>query len=87
VEGLLRADSAARAQFYAVMVNNGIFTRDEVRELEERAPMGGNAAVLTVQSAMAPLDDLGAEDNAQLNEARDALQALLGINITERAKP
>jgi HK97 family phage portal protein len=59
VEGLLRADSAGRSAFYSSMVNNGIFTRDEVRSLEDRAPMGGNAAVLTVQSAMTPLDDLG----------------------------
>src|SRR5690606_6544843 len=47
VAGLLRADSSARASFYSVMVNNGILTRDEVRELEDREPMGGNAAVLT----------------------------------------
>ena len=59
VEGLLRADSAGRSAFYGAMVDRGIFTRDECRELEDRAPMGGNAAVLTVQSAMVPLDDLG----------------------------
>ena len=59
IEGLLRADSAGRAAFYSAMVNNGILTRDEVRELEDREPMGGNAAVLTVQTAMAPLDSLG----------------------------
>lgn len=59
VEGLLRADSAGRSAFYSSMVNNGIFTRDECRELEDRAPMGGNAAVLTVQTAMAPLDTIG----------------------------
>jgi len=59
VEGLLRADSAARANHYAAMVNNGILTRDEVRELEDRTPMGGNAAVLTVQTALTPLDTLG----------------------------
>ena len=59
VEGLLRADSAGRASFYASMVNNGILTRDEVRELEDREPMGGNAAVLTVQSAMTTLDAVG----------------------------
>lgn len=59
VEGLLRADSAGRANFYASMVNNGILTRDEVRELEDREPMGGNAAALTVQSAMTTLDALG----------------------------
>ncbi|HSH43662.1 MAG TPA: phage portal protein [Arenicellales bacterium] len=59
VEGLLRADSQARAQFYSSMVNNGIYTRDEVRELEDREPRGGNADVLTVQTALAPLDQLG----------------------------
>lgn len=59
VEGLLRADSAGRASFYQSMVNNGILTRDEVRELEDREPMGGNASVLTVQTALAPLDQIG----------------------------
>jgi len=59
VEGLLRADSAGRSAFYSSMVNNGIFTRDECRELEDRAPFGGNADVLTVQTSMAPLDTIG----------------------------
>lgn len=78
VEGLLRADSAGRAAFYAAMVNNGILTRDEVRELEDREPMGGNAAVLTVQSAMLPLDALGQNDQ-QAQQVRASLRALLGI--------
>lgn len=79
VEGLLRADSAARASFYSVMVNNGIMTRDEVRELEDREPMGGNAAVLTVQSAMVPLDALGSTDTVDA-DARAALRAQLGLD-------
>lgn len=78
VEGLLRADSAGRAAFYGAMVNNGILTRDEVRELEDREPMGGNAAVLTVQSAMLPLDSLGQNDQ-QAQQVRASLRALLGI--------
>lgn len=60
VEGLLRADSAGRAAMYASMVDHGISTRDECREKEDLPPKGGNAAVLTVQSAMTPLDSLGA---------------------------
>lgn len=75
VEGLLRADSASRAAFYAAMVNNGILTRDEVRELEDREPMGGNAAVLTVQTALAPLDSIGQSTDAQ--QARAALMSWL----------
>lgn len=78
VEGLLRADSAGRAAFYAAMVNNGILTRDEVRELEDREPMGGNAAVLTVQSAMTTLDALGTATDA--NQARASIRAFLGID-------
>lgn len=80
VEGLLRADSAGRAAFYAAMVNNGILTRDEVRELEDRAPLGGNAAVLTVQSAMTTLDTIGTETEA--TQARASLRALLGFTPT-----
>lgn len=78
VEGLLRADSAGRAAFYGAMVNNGILTRDEVRELEDREPMGGNAAVLTVQSAMTTLDALGAP--SEVAQARAAIRALLGFS-------
>lgn len=77
VEGLLRADSAARAAFYVAMRNNGILTADEIRELEERAPMGGNAAVLTVQGAMVPLDAIGRTTADQ--QARASLRAFLGI--------
>ncbi|WP_303748408.1 phage portal protein [Stenotrophomonas pigmentata] len=78
VEGLLRADSAGRAAFYGVMVDKGILTRDEVRELEDRAPMGGNAAVLTVQSAMTTLDSVG--QASDVNQARAAIRALLGFD-------
>lgn len=83
VEGLLRADSAARASFYSVMVNNGILTRDEVRELEDRSPMGGNAAVLTVQTALAPLDNLGS--NTADQNARNAMAAWLKDLMAEPA--
>lgn len=77
VEGLLRADSAGRSAFYTAMVNNGVLTRDEVRELEDREPMGGNAAVLTVQSAMTTLDGIGQATDA--NAARAGLRAFLGL--------
>lgn len=78
VEGLLRADSSGRSAFYTAMVNNGILTRDEVRELEDREPMGGNAAVLTVQSAMTSLDSIGNTSDA--NNARAAIRAFLGLS-------
>lgn len=78
VEGLLRADSAGRASFYAAMVNNGVLTRDEVRELEDRQAMGGNAGVLTVQSAMTTLDSIGSTTDAEATRA--AMRAFLGFD-------
>jgi HK97 family phage portal protein len=54
VEGLLRTDSAARSAFYAVMVQNGIMTRNEVRRLENLPPLPGGDD-LTVQSQNVPL--------------------------------
>lgn len=59
VEGLLRADSAGRAEFYNKMTSAGNMTRDEVRTRENLPPKGGNADVLTVNSATMPLDKIG----------------------------
>lgn len=75
IEGLLRADSAGRSAFYSTMVNNGIFTRDEVRQRENLPTMGGNANVLTVQSAMIPIDDIG--KSTQGESVRNALASWL----------
>ncbi|MDR5825840.1 phage portal protein [Caballeronia sp. LZ043] len=72
VEGLLRADSAGRAAFYSTMTQNGLMTRDECRVKENLPPMGGNAAVLTVQSALLPIDRLGEQSDAAT--AQDALK-------------
>ncbi|WP_312619068.1 phage portal protein [Agrobacterium pusense] len=58
IEGLLRADSAARASFYAIMVQNGIYTRNEVRALENMPPKEG-ADDLTVQSQNVPVGTTG----------------------------
>lgn len=85
LEGLLRGDSAARAAFYGAMVNNGVMTRDECRRLENLPPMGENAAVLTVQSAMLPIDMLGQKKLAPATNAEDAIKAWLGI--TEKVIP
>ena len=64
VEDLLRADSGSRSAFLEKMVNAGIMTRDEARLKENLKPMGGNAAVLTVNSANMPIDKLGVQTNA-----------------------
>lgn len=58
MEGLLRGDSAARAAFYASAGQNGWKTRNEIRKLENDPPMDGGD-VLTVQSNLIPIDQLG----------------------------
>jgi len=83
IEGLLRADSAARSAFYSQMVQNGIMTRNEVRRLENLPPaVGGD--VLTVQSNMIPIDKLG-DTLATGEKARNALMHWLGFG-TEPTK-
>lgn len=41
IEGLLRGDSTARAAFYKAMWEIGVFSTNEVRALEDRAPVEG----------------------------------------------
>ncbi|NLY16636.1 MAG: phage portal protein [Gammaproteobacteria bacterium] len=72
VEGLLRADSAARAEFYAKMTSNGIYTRDDCRVRENLPRRGGNADELTVMSNLTTIDSLGADSPEQA--ARAALR-------------
>ena len=59
LEGLMRADSTGRAALYASAANNGWMTRDEIRALENLPRLPGGDQ-LTVQSALVPLDKLGA---------------------------
>lgn len=62
VEGLLRADSAARAAFYNQMLQNGVMSRNEVRRLENLPPVDGGE-VLTVQVNMTTLDKVGKNED------------------------
>jgi HK97 family phage portal protein len=64
VEGLLRADSKSRAEFYDKMIKAAVMTPDQARELEEWDAMGGNASKLIVNAATVRLEDLGVQ-NAQ----------------------
>lgn len=85
-DDLLAGDSQARAQFYASVLQNGVYTRDEVREREGLGKIAGGD-VATVQSNMIPLDQLGKADSATggggngaaAQKLRNALLELLGI--------
>lgn len=56
VQGLLRADSLARAEFYRVMREVGALNADEIRELEDRSPIADGSGQTYLQPAnMQPL--------------------------------
>lgn len=60
VEGLLRADAAARGMLYSQLLGNGVLTRNEVRALEGRNRSEEQGMdEFTVQSAMVPIDRIG----------------------------
>jgi HK97 family phage portal protein len=77
VEGLLRADSAARSTFYATMVQNGLKTRNEIRALENDPPVDGGDE-LTVQSNLIPITLLG-KITSTAQSAKSTVLEWLGI--------
>jgi len=62
VEGLLRADSKGRTEFYNSALNNGWMSRNEVRQKEDLPPIAGGD-IYTVQSALIPIDKVGSNYN------------------------
>jgi HK97 family phage portal protein len=80
-DALLRVNSAARASFLATMVQNGILTRDEARELLERGKMPGGDQ-LTAQVNLVPLTALGQLSDPAAG-AKAALRSWLGIEDSE----
>jgi len=56
LEGLLRANSKDRAEFYKYMIGNGIMTPNEVREKEDMNPSGDpNADELWMPTGLIPM--------------------------------
>ena len=58
MEGLLRGDSAARAEFLSKMVSNSIYTPNEARKYENKAPEDGGDQLIA-NGTMTPLTMLG----------------------------
>lgn len=67
LDGLLRGDTEARSTYYNTLLQNGVLTRNEVRELEGRNPMPGG------DSLMVPLNMQNAND--QSNEQKGTGEA------------
>lgn len=59
LEGLLRSSLKDRAEIYSKLVQNGLKTRNECRQLENDPPVQGGDE-LTAQTNLAPLSKLGA---------------------------
>lgn len=58
VNGILRGDTQTRALVEATQAQNGLRTRDELRENDDLGPIPGGD-VATAQTNLAPLDQLG----------------------------
>jgi HK97 family phage portal protein len=57
MNGLLRGDLKARAEFYTAMRNIGGINGDEIREFEDKNPYKGGD-IFTIQGANVPIDQL-----------------------------
>lgn len=56
-EGLLRVNIKDRAEVYSSLLQNGVFTRNEARQLENMPPVAGGDKI-TVQSNLVELQNL-----------------------------
>ncbi|MGO1079945.1 phage portal protein [Inquilinus sp. CA228] len=81
LEGLLRADSQGRAALYNAGADHGWLKRNEIRRKENLPPEPGGE-MLTVQSNMVPLDQLGRVASEQQVQAIAAavVKAMMGHN-------
>ena len=65
VQGLMRGDHAARSAFYSAMLGKGVYTINEVREMEEKNPVeGGDTHFVPVNTI--PLESAGAYADAEI---------------------
>lgn len=84
LDELLAGDSQARANLYSTFTQNGVMTRNEVREKEGLPRMDGGD-VLTVQSNLVPLERMGDEADSTTpfasaaEKVRNALVSFLEI--------
>ena len=70
LDALLRGNAAQRADLYSKLVQNGIATRAECRQLENLPPMDGTDQ-LTAQTNLAPLHMLGQFQKGSSNATQE----------------
>lgn len=70
VNGLLRGDQAARAQFYQTMFNLGAYSPNDIREKEDENPIDGGDQYFVQGNNAVPLDKIGELTQAQIDKAK-----------------
>lgn len=75
VNGLLRGDMAARAQFYQTMFNLGAFSPNMILEFEDMNPVEGGDQHFVQGNNAVPLDKIGELTQAQIDKASAASPA------------
>lgn len=78
-EGLLRADSAARAALYSILLQNGVASRNEVRAKENWNAIADPAMdQFTVQTNLSMIDQLAELVSARIAQSQAAASAANG---------
>lgn len=76
VNGLLRGDTAARTEFYQMMIRNGIATQNDLRKLEDLPPLSDKSADVTwiskdlfpTENQMKASTDVAESDNSDQSQ-------------------
>lgn len=69
VNAFMRADATARKEFYAAMLDRGVFCADDVLDLEDMNPQpDGQGKMYLVQGAMVPKDKVAAIADATIKK-------------------
>lgn len=96
LNGLMRGDSAARAQYYKELFNLGVYSINEIRDLEEMNPIGEIGDKRFIQLNMTTIDKIGddAEDDTESeepveneNDMDDDVETELKSDIPHRLAP
>ncbi|QNN24343.1 phage portal protein [Planctomycetales bacterium ZRK34] len=88
VEGFLRGDSEARREFYTAMFNIGVYSQNDIRELEDDAPIEGGDTYY-VPLNMIPIDAYtagSAPEPAAADDGGQRARDIIAINRKARAK-
>ena len=70
-KALLRADTSTQADYYTKAIRSGWMSQDEIRQLEDLPPQGGNAEKLWVSGDLYPIDLEPSERKSSNNRTND----------------